>query len=54
MELDELQPLCEDNPEQVVNISDSEDLDAEPLLHVSFIGLNLMTTADGFRHVNTY
>ncbi len=39
MELDELQPLCQNNPEQADNTSSSEDLDAEPLLQVSFTGL---------------
>jgi hypothetical protein len=39
MELDELQPLCQDSPEQADNTSGSEDLDAEPLLQVSFSGL---------------
>ena len=35
MELDELQPLCQDSPEQADDTSFSEDLDAEPLLQVS-------------------
>lgn len=35
MELDELQPLCQDSPEQADDTSVSEDLDAEPLLQVS-------------------
>lgn len=39
MELDELQPLCQDSPEQADDTSVSEDLDAEPLLQVSSSGL---------------
>jgi len=39
MELDELQPLCQDNPKQADDTSVSEDLDAEPLLQVSSSGL---------------
>lgn len=35
MELDELQPLFQDSPEQADDTSVLEDLDAEPLLKVS-------------------
>jgi len=39
MELDELQPLCQDGPEQAHDTSVSEDLNAEPFLQVSYSGL---------------
>jgi hypothetical protein len=39
MELDELQPPCQDSLEQADDTSVSEDLDAEPLLQVSSSGL---------------
>lgn len=55
MELEELQPLCQDSPEPADDSSVSEDLDAEPLLQVSSSepqqrdnGCHMIS------HVNTY